>query len=156
MEGLNEKIILLTSLPAMINGGAFFSYVLYAMVFIAIWKLYGGRNLFDNVQLLGSREAAETVEQVVVGAGTSVALLVSIGTLIVAAVVAAAAGGSTCRSMEANVFVALNLLITFANVAACIQVSIVFIDALKNCLERNGGKVLAVCINTDWITSCSS
>ena len=68
--------------------------------------------------------------------------------IIVAAVVAAAAGDSTYTSTEAGVFIALNLLIT---VAACIQVSAIdiCIDALTNCLEGNGGKVLSVC--TDWI-----
>lgn len=78
------------------------------MVFIAIciWKRCRGRELL--VQLLGSQDAAEIIEQIVVGAGTGVAILVSIGTLIMATVVAAAAGGSTCGSMEAGVFIVLN------------------------------------------------
>jgi amino acid transporter len=103
-EGSNKKAILLISLSTILNGGTFFIYILCAMGFAAIWKRCG-----DGEQSLGS-ESSDDVEQIVVGAGTVVTLFVSIGTLIAA--VMGVAGGSMCRSMEASVFIALNVFTT--------------------------------------------
>ena len=86
-----------------------------------------------------SSDAAEIAEKIGVGAGIAVALLFSIANLIVAGI------AEDCGITAANAFIALNVLITLANVAACTQVSIIFYDGLKKCLEETGGDAIEVC-----------
>ena len=75
-------------------------------------------------------DTAKIAEKIGAGAGAAVALLFSIGNLIAAGV------ADNCGMTEANAFIALNVFITLANVAACAQDSIIFYDGLKNCLDE--------------------
>jgi hypothetical protein len=83
-------------------------------VFALLWKNCGdgGREYLAEICFGSSKETAEIAEKIGVGAGAAVALLFSIVNLIVAGV------AENCGTTAANAFIALNIFITLANVAA--------------------------------------
>ena len=113
------------------------------LVFAILWKNCDdeGRECLVEV-CFGkdhSTDTAKIAEKIGVGAGVAVALLFSIENLIAARV------AENCGTTEANAFIALNVFITLANIAACAQVSIIFYNGLKNCLDETGGDALEMC-----------
>lgn len=111
------------------------------LVFARLWKNCGDDGREWLVEMCFGKDqntdTAEITEKIGVGAGAAVALLFSIGNLIAAGV------AENCGTTAANAFIALNVFITLANVAACAQVSIIFYDGLKNCLDETGGEMCA-------------
>ena len=142
-ENSDEGISLPAGLFAILNGLTFFLYIPCALVFATLWKYCGDGGREFLVKLCfgkdQSSDAAEIAEKIGVGAGVAVALLFSIANLIVAGI------AENCGTTAANAFIALNVLITLANVAACSQVSIIFYDGLKKCLDETGGDAIEVC-----------
>ena len=137
-----------TSLPpglfAILNGGTFFFYIPCVLIFTVLWKWCGkqegGREYLVEV-CFGkgqSADAAIIAEKIGVGAAAAVGLLFSIGNLIAAGV------SENCGTTEANAFIALNVLITLANVIACTQVSVIYYGGLKKCLKETGAEAIKV------------
>ena len=136
VDGSEETTSLPAGLFAILNGGTFFFYIPCVLIFTVLWKWCGkqegGREYLVEV-CFGkgqSADAAIIAEKIGVGAAAAVGLLFSIGNLIAAGV------SENCGTTEANAFIALNVLITLANVIACTQVSVIYYGGLKKCLKR--------------------
>ena len=136
-----------TSLPAglfaILNGLTFFFYVPCVLIFAILWRNCDDEGRLCLVEIcFGKSQNADNAiiaEKIGVGAGAAVALLFSIGNLFAAGV------AENCGTTGANAFIALNVFITLANVAACAQDSIIFYDGLKNCWDETDGDALEMC-----------